>query len=96
MKELWDAYQAGTLGGQSSGCDEYNLPCESTFCENFEQSWFVDDTYATVYAENFELEWFEDNNFANQYTEDFEASWFTINNYANLGSEDFEGGDWDE
>ena len=97
MKELWDAYQAGTLGGtSSSGCNEEGLPCESTFCENFEQSWITDNTYTSSYTENFESAWFENNNFINQYIENFDTSWFTINNYTNLGDEDFESSDWDE
>jgi len=52
------------------------LDCKATFCDNFELTWFYNNTYTNIYEDNFENDWFTINTFINEGTEDFEdSSW---------------------
>ena len=95
MKELWDAYQAGTLGGEKV-YEEKEPPCDADFCDSFEANWFSLKTYVSQFGETFESTWFTNNIYINEGNEDFELTWFTNNTYVTQGNEDFEAGDWDE
>jgi len=45
------------------------------FTEDFENEWFIDNTFATIYEELFESVWEIDNNYTQIFSEDFEGVW---------------------
>ena len=76
LQKLYKAYLAGELGvtEQPQGGEE--LSCESTFCDNFDTNWFIDNNFTNEYREKFDTQWFIDNNYLNLWDEDFEdTSW---------------------
>ena len=96
LQVFYRKYLDGELGGDTTKepCEE--VPCESTFCDNFDTGWFSSDIYTLQFNENFEEQWFTNNTFINEYVEGFDTEWFTDNNYIIQNTEDFEGVDWDE
>ena len=95
LQNLYKKYLAGELGG-TQRLPQQPPECESTFCDNFETSWFSLNTYVSQFSETFEQQWFTNNNFVNKYDDSFEGGWFMFNDYLGQWFEGFEGEDWNE
>ena len=93
LQNLYKKYLAGELGGTQQPLQQ-PPECESTFCDNFETSWFSLNTYVSQFSETFESTWFTCNSYINEYKDEFDTQWFTNNTYTSQWDEDFEGVDW--
>lgn len=68
------------------------IPSTPHYTEDFENGWFVDNIFTSLFIEDLEIGWFINNSFSQLFTEDLELNWFINNTFNQLFTEAFEGG----